>query len=49
MPEERFRTEEFRVNGEELIALWQELYEKMPDEDKNQLPLHPVYFLGSGD
>lgn len=37
------------INGEELINLWQEFYEKMSDEDKNLLPLHPIYFLGSNE
>ena len=37
------------INGEELVSLWQEFYNKMPDEDKNLLPLHPIYFLGSND
>ncbi|MBS1509558.1 MAG: restriction endonuclease [Bacteroidetes bacterium] len=37
------------INGEELIGLWQEFYDKMNDEDKNLLPLHPIYFLGSNE
>jgi restriction system protein len=37
------------INGVELISLWQEFYEKMSDEDKNLLPLHPIYFLGSNE
>jgi restriction system protein len=32
-----------------FIALWQEFYPKMTDEDKNLLPLQPIYFLGSND
>jgi len=32
-----------------FIALWQEFYVKLTDEDKNMLPLHPIYFLGSND
>lgn len=32
-----------------LIELWQEFYNKLTDEDKNLLPLHSVYFLGSND
>ena len=35
------------INGEELISLWQQFYEKMNDDDKYLLPLHPIYFLGS--
>lgn len=37
------------INGEELISLWQKFYEKMPDEDKNLLPLQSIYFLGSNE
>ncbi|SEW04457.1 restriction system protein [Chryseobacterium wanjuense] len=32
-----------------FIELWQEFYNKMEDEDKNMLPLHPIYFLGSNE
>ena len=32
-----------------FIDLWQEFYEKLTDEDKNKLPLHPIYFLGSNE
>lgn len=32
-----------------FITLWQEFYTKLSDEDKNMLPLHPIYFLGSND
>jgi len=32
-----------------FITLWQEFYNQMTDEDKNLLPLHPIYFLGSND
>ena len=35
------------IDGEELISLWQQFYEKMNDDDKYLLPLHPIYFLGS--
>ncbi|RYY93388.1 MAG: Mrr restriction system protein, partial [Chitinophagaceae bacterium] len=31
------------------ISLWQQFYNDMNDEDKNLLPLHPVYFLGSNE
>jgi restriction system protein len=37
------------INGEELISLWQQFYNEMNDEDKNLLPLHPIYFLGSNE
>jgi restriction system protein len=32
-----------------FIELWQEFYTKLTDEDKNLLPLHSVYFLGSNE
>ena len=32
-----------------FIGLWQELYLKLSDEDKNMLPLHPIYFLCSNE
>lgn len=32
-----------------FIALWQEFYNKLTDDDKNMLPLHAIYFLGSND
>ena len=32
-----------------FIALWQEFYNKLTDEDKNMLPLHSIYFLGSNE
>ena len=33
----------------EFVSLWQEYYMKLTDEDKNRLPLQPIYFLGSND
>jgi len=32
-----------------FIELWQEFYNKLSDDDKNMLPLHPINFLGSND
>ena len=32
-----------------FIELWQKFYNKLSDEDKNMLPLHPINFLGSND
>lgn len=32
-----------------FIVLWQEFYNKLTDEDKNKLPLHAIYFLGSNE
>lgn len=37
------------IDCDAFIALWQEFYGKMADEDKNQLPLHAIYFLGSNE
>jgi restriction system protein len=37
------------INGEDFISLWQEFYNKMPDEDKSLLPLQSIYFLGSSE
>lgn len=32
-----------------FIELWQEFYPQLKDEEKNLLPLHKVYFLGSNE
>lgn len=37
------------LDFENFIFLWQENYHKLTDEDKNLLPLHPIYFLGSNE
>jgi restriction system protein len=37
------------IDGNDLISLWQQFYFEMIDEDKIQLPLHPIYFLGSNE
>jgi len=37
------------LDVDNFIALWQEFYNKLSDEDKNMLPLHPINFLGSND
>ncbi|MDR2414059.1 MAG: restriction endonuclease, partial [Odoribacteraceae bacterium] len=34
------------LNGDDLIELWRKFYAKMPDEDKNLVPLHSISFLG---
>ena len=34
------------IDFDRLIALWQEFYPQMIDEDKNRLPLYPIFFLG---
>ncbi len=33
------------VDLNRFITLWQEFYDKLKDEDKNLLPLRPIYFL----
>lgn len=37
------------LDGEALIELWKQFYSKLSDDEKNILPLKPVYFLGSND
>lgn len=37
------------IDFERFITLWQEYYAKMTDDEKNKLPLHPIYFLGSNE
>lgn len=37
------------IDFDRLIELWIEYYPKMNDEQKNLLPLQPIYFLGSNE
>lgn len=37
------------IDIDELIDLWQKHYSKLSDEEKNTLPLQPIYFLGSNE
>jgi len=37
------------IDFERFVSLWQEFYDNMADEQKNMLPLHPIYFLGSNE
>ena len=37
------------IDFNQFIDLWQEYYSKFTDEEKNLLPLHPIYFLGSNE
>ena len=37
------------IDGNEFIEMWQEYYDKMNDEDKNQLPLKRIAFLGNNE
>jgi restriction system protein len=35
------------IDFERFISLWEEFYDKLPDEDKNRLPLQQISFLGT--
>jgi restriction system protein len=35
------------IDFERFISLWDEFYDKLPDEDKNRLPLQRISFLGT--
>ncbi len=37
------------IDVDTFISLWQEFYNALTDEDKNLLPLQPIYFLGSNE
>lgn len=37
------------IDQSRFISLWQEFYEKLSDDDKNLLPLTPIYFLAHKD
>jgi len=37
------------IDFDRFLSLWVEYYNKMTDVQKNMLPLHPIYFLGSLD
>lgn len=37
------------IDFERFVSLWQEFYNKLSDEDKNLLPLYPIYFLGTNN
>lgn len=37
------------IDFDRFIELWIKFYDKMQDEQKYKLPLHPIYFLGSND
>lgn len=37
------------IDFNRLTSLWQDYYSKMNDEQKNLLPLHPIYFFSSID
>ncbi|HNG97047.1 MAG TPA: restriction endonuclease [Candidatus Absconditabacterales bacterium] len=37
------------IDFERFMELWKTYYDKLSDEEKNQLPLQPIYFLGSNE
>ncbi len=37
------------IDFERFIDFWRQFYNKLSDEDKNQLPLLPIYFLGTNE
>lgn len=37
------------IGFDRLVSLWTTYYSKLSDEQKNMLPLHPIYFLGSNE
>jgi restriction system protein len=37
------------IDVDNFISLWQQYYVVMTDEDKNLLPLHSIYFLGTNE
>jgi restriction system protein len=37
------------IDFERMMDLWQQYYSKLPDEQKNLLPLQAIYFLGSNE
>ena len=37
------------IDFNDFILLWQQFYHKLNDEEKNMLPLHPIYFLGTNE
>ena len=37
------------IDFDRFVSLWVEYYDKMSDEQKNMLPLQPIYFLGSNE
>ena len=37
------------IDINDFIQLWQEFYSNLTDDEKNMLPLHPIYFLGTNE
>ena len=37
------------IDGDTFIGLWKDFYSKLSDEEKNLMPLQPIYFLGTNE
>lgn len=37
------------IDGDTFIDLWKSFYSKLSDEEKNLMPLQPIYFLGTNE
>ena len=37
------------IDGDTFIGLWKDFYVKLSDEEKNLMPLQPIYFLGTNE
>lgn len=37
------------IDLDRFVKMWKEYYHKLTDEQKNMLPLYPIYFLGTAD
>ena len=37
------------IDLQRMVSLWQEFYPKLTDEDKNQMPLLPIFFLAPSE
>lgn len=37
------------IDGDTFIGLWKDFYAKLSDEEKNLMPLQPIYFLGTNE
>ena len=37
------------IDGDTFIDLWKNFYSKLTDEEKNLMPLQPIYFLGTNE
>ena len=37
------------IDGDTFISLWKDFYSELSDEEKNMMPLQPIYFLGTNE